>query len=406
MAITNRMSRYTDAELEAMLRAIESDLVERKERWAGDAPKQCREAVCAFANDLSGYGKQGVLFVGVRDDGTPSNLPIDDQLLRALSDIRTDGQILPLPTLYVEKRTLFGVDVAVVSVTPSATPPVSCKGRIHVRWGHGRGIATAQDERMLHEKRRHRDRPFDVQPMPSATLADLSRSAFLDTYLPAAVAAVGLDANDRTFEQCLAASKMIVSVDEPTPTVLGILTIGTRTREFLPGAYVQFLRIAGTSPSDPIADETMIDGTIGEVIRRVDAVIAAHNRTAVYITSGTLERHTLQYPPAALQQLVRNAIMHRTYESTNTPVRITWYDDRIDMVSPGGPFGVVTQRNFGNPGVADYRNPNLAEALRVLGFVQRFGVGIATARRELEKNANSPLTFSVEPTSIGVTVVR
>ena len=44
MAITNRMSRYTEAELEAMLRAIESDLVERKERWAGDAPKQGREA--------------------------------------------------------------------------------------------------------------------------------------------------------------------------------------------------------------------------------------------------------------------------------------------------------------------------------------------------------------------------
>ena len=400
------MSRYTDAELESMLGEIESDRVERKERWAGDAPKKGREAVCAFANDLPGHRKQGVLFVGVRDDGTPTQLTIDDQLLLTLSDLKTDGQIVPPPTLFVEKRTLLGSDVAVVTVTPSDSPPVSCRGRIHVRWGPRRGVATAQDERILNEKRRHRDRPFDVQPVPSATLGDLSRTAFTETYLPAAVAPDVLEANDRTFEQRLAATKMIVSVDEPTPTVLGILTIGTQPRDFLPGAYVQFLRIAGTNLSDPIADESTIDGTLGEIVRRVDEKIAAHNRTAVDITSHAMERRTQQYPAAALQQLVRNAIMHRTYESTNTPVRITWYDDRIDIVSPGGPFGVVTQSNFGQPGVSDYRNPNLAEALRVLGFVQRFGVGIATARRELEKNANPPLAFSVEPTIIGVTVAR
>jgi len=40
---------------------------------------------------------------------------------------------------------------------------------------------------------------------------------------------------------------------------------------------------------------------------------------------------------------------------------------------------------------------NLAEALRVLGFVQRFGFGIPTARRELEKNGNPPLEFEVGP---------
>jgi ATP-dependent DNA helicase RecG len=56
---------------------------------------------------------------------------------------------------------------------------------------------------------------------------------------------------------------------------------------------------------------------------------------------------------------------------------------------------VVTAETFGDPGVVDYRNPNLAEALRVLGFVQRFGFGIPTARRELEKNGNPALSFQV-----------
>ncbi len=58
--------------------------------------------------------------------------------------------------------------------------------------------------------------------------------------------------------------------------------------------------------------------------------------------------------------------MHRAYESTNAPVHVYWFDDRIEISNPGGPFGVVTQANFGEPGRVDYRNPNLAEALRVL----------------------------------------
>jgi len=87
------MARYSDAELEALLTQPESDRAERKERWAGDTPTTVREAICAFANDLPGHRTPGVVFIGVRDDGTPAELPIDDQLLTSLSDIKTDGQM-------------------------------------------------------------------------------------------------------------------------------------------------------------------------------------------------------------------------------------------------------------------------------------------------------------------------
>ena len=92
--------------------------------------------------------------------------------------------------------------------------------------------------------------------------------------------------------------------------------------------------------------------------------------------------------------------MHRTYEATNAPVRITWYDDQIEIFSPGGPFGVVTEQNFGEPGFTDYRNPNLAEAMKVLGFVQKFGAGIASARRALAENGNPPLESTVSPAAV------
>jgi ATP-dependent DNA helicase RecG len=98
----------------------------------------------------------------------------------------------------------------------------------------------------------------------------------------------------------------------------------------------------------------------------------------------------------ALQQLTRNAILHRTYEGTNAPARVTWYDDRIEITSPGGPYGEVTRENFGTPGITDYRNPNLAEAMRVLGYVQKFGGGIVAARSAMEKNGNPPPEFRVD----------
>lgn len=265
-------------------------------------------------------------------------------------------------------------------------------------------IATAQDERILTEKRRHRDQPYGVHPLPSSTSKDLRRTFFEEVYLPAAVAPDVLEANDRTYEQRLAATKMVFSVDDPRPTVLGILVIGKRTRDLIPGAYIQFLRVAGTDLSDPIVDELAIDGVVSEALRRLDDKLLAHNRTAVDFTNGPVETRKHAYPLAALQQLTRNAVMHRAYEATNAPVRVYWYDDRIEIINPGGPYGEVTVETFGTPGLTDYRNPNLAEAMRVLGLVQRFGAGLPIARRALAENGNPPPAFSVRPTFVSATV--
>jgi ATP-dependent DNA helicase RecG len=56
------------------------------------------------------------------------------------------------------------------------------------------------------------------------------------------------------------------------------------------------------------------------------------------------------------------------------------------------------------PGVADYRNPTLAEALKSMGFIERFGVGIAIARERLAVNKSPPPDFTVEDAHVLVTV--
>ena len=140
------LTPYTDADLEQMMADTESDLAERKESFRGSAPESVREAVCAFANDLPNHARPGVILIGVNDAGIPTGLNVTDELLRSLADIKTDGNITPPPTLTVAKHHLTGTDVAVITVWPADSPPVRFKGRIFIRIGPRRGLASAQDE--------------------------------------------------------------------------------------------------------------------------------------------------------------------------------------------------------------------------------------------------------------------
>ena len=393
-------------ELILLLQDVESDRVEFKESLLGDNPTKVREAICSFANDLPDHRKPGVVFVGVQDDGTVVGLQVTDtdRLLQQLGDMKTDGNILPPPSLTVEKRTLFGREVAIVTVQPSDSPPVRFRGRVHTRVGPRRGIATAQDERILNEKRRYRDIPFDIQPIPSATLDDLNLTQFQNEYLGQAFAPDILSANDRSLEEQLAATKMVASADDPKPTILGMLVLGKWTQDYLPGAYVQFLRFMGRELADPISDEEAIGGSIADVLRRLDEKLNGHNRTAVDFISGPVERRTSTYPIEAIRQITRNAIMHRTYEATNAPVHVHWFEDRIEITSPGGPFGRVTADNFGHAGAVDYRNPNVADAMKTLGFVQRFGLGIPIAQSLLAQAGHPEIEFTVDQSGISATI--
>ncbi len=391
------MRDFTDAELMQIIADDESDRIEFKEFLSGSAAKDIREAICAFANDLPRHEKPGFVFVGVKKDKTIVGVSVTDELLRQLADMKTDGNIVPPPSLTVEKRNLKGKDVAVVKVEPSDSPPVRFKGTIYIRTGPRRGIATVQDERILSEKRRHKDAFFDIQPIPTSDLSDLHLTQFESGYLPQAFDADILEANERSLEERLAVTKMIASPDEPLATVLGILVLGKNPQDFLPGAYVQFLRINSTEliDDDDILDSEEIRGAIPDVLRRLDDKLIAHNRTTVDFTSGPIEQRTVLYPIPALQQIIRNAIMHRTYEGTNAPVHVYWFSDRVEILSPGGVFGAITAENFGQPHLIDYRNPNLAEAMRVLGYVQKFGSGIQITRNLLQRAGHPEPEFEI-----------
>jgi ATP-dependent DNA helicase RecG len=391
-----------EQELRALLRDLESDRVERKET-ASDRDR-LSQAICAFANDMADHGRPGVLFIGVTDSGQVTDGGVSDEQLRVLADLRDQGTILPPPTMSVRKVTVDGGDVAVVEVQPSLTPPVRYKGRVYIRVGPRRAIATADEERRLNERRRSLDLPFDSRPVTGATLTDLDAYAFAAHLLPALLPAEVLAENERTNSQRLAALRL-TSQDE-VPTAAGLLATGTDPLRFLPGAYVQFLRLGGEALDAPVRDEKQLSGTLLQVLRQLDELLELNVTSAVDLTFRRREERSVDYPLVALQQITRNAVMHRSYEHTNAPVRVTWYAERVEIVSPGGPYGVVSSANFGQPGVTDYRNPAVADLMRGLGYVQRFGVGLPSTRSALERNGNPPAEFLVTDTHVAVTIRR
>ena len=361
------------------------------------------EAICAFANDLPNRGETGVLILGINNDGSCANVAIDDDLLKNLAAIRSDGNIHPFPTMSVRAEVIDTCKVAVVEVEPSDNPPVRYRGRVWVRVGPTKRIATGEEEHRLTEKRRWGNLPFDQHSVPGATVSDLDLLRFREEYLPSAVPPDVLEKNERSELDQLKALRLLTP--ENTPTTLAVLLLGKDPRRWFPGAYIQFVRYDGTRITDPVKDQKEISGPLAMVLRQVDEILTAHISTAADSSEGRELRYP-DYPILALQELARNAIIHRNYEGTNAPIKIYWYTDRIEIMSPGGPFGQVKVENFGQPNVVDYRNPAIAEAVRNLGYAQRFGLGIPRAQAELSRNGNPPAKFEVRAESVLVVVEK
>ena len=102
----------------------------------------------------------------------------------------------------------------------------------------------------------------------------------------------------------------------------------------------------------------------------------------------------MEVPEVAIREILMNAVMHRDYAST-APLRITWFNDRIEIQSPGGLYGEASPSNF--PNQTSYRNPVIAEALKALGYVNRYGRGVIRATDAMAKNGNPSPEFKLEP---------
>jgi ATP-dependent DNA helicase RecG len=118
----------------------------------------------------------------------------------------------------------------------------------------------------------------------------------------------------------------------------------------------------------------------GDIMSKVDDAIVflkKHLRMSYKIVSVRRE-NILELPENALREAVVNAVCHRDYFEKGARVMVEIFDDRVDIVNPGGVCKGITPDNFGTISIT--RNSTLASLLHRSGYIEQMGTGIERMR--------------------------
>ncbi len=374
----------------ALLADMESDLIERtisiKENKLGPA-------VCALSNDFPNHKQPGYILLGVKDDGKLAGMTWTDEELQAIGNVKSNGNVLPQPSMVLSPVFKFPEgEVVVIQVTPSSYPPVRYDGRCWIRIGPRRDKATVEEEKILVERRASYAKTYDLVPALGATIEDLAIEYFKSTYLPAAIDRDTLKENGRTVEQQLSSLRFYDN-REQCPTNAGILMFGLNPEFYLPGAYIQYVKFNGEEMNSDVDFDKKFSGALITELNSIDDFVKNIIVKERPVKNNSFQEEIIRnYPFWALRELLMNAIMHRSYES-NSPIYIFEFTNRVEILNPGGLYGDVNAQNF--PNASDYRNVVIAEALKIMGYVNRFNYGVRRAIDELNKNGNGQPDFDL-----------
>ena len=85
-------------------------------------------------------------------------------------------------------------------------------------------------------------------------------------------------------------------------------------------------------------------------------------------------------PEAAFREAIANALIHRVWD-VDSQIRVSMFDDRLEIVSPGGLPSGITEEEYLSGKLSVLRNRNLANVFYRLGFVEMFGTGITRIKQ-------------------------
>ena len=170
----------------------------------------------------------------------------------------------------------------------------------------------------------------------------------------------------------------------------------------LPFAKIQCARFKGESRSVFI-DRKVYDGTLFEQIENAYNFTLSHINLGAKI-EGLHRKDVYEIPPAAIRELIVNAVMHRNY-LINSTIQISIFDDRLEIQSPGGLYGGLTFKNM-LEGSSRIRNEIIADIFLKAKFVEKWGTGILRVG-ELCRSANlEEPSYEIDETSFRVTIKR
>jgi len=232
---------------------------------------------------------------------------------------------------------------------------------------------------------------FDSKPCFESSINDLNLDVFRLIYQPLAVDPEIVAENHRDIKLQLASLRLF-DLSHDCPTNAGIILLGNNPLYYFPRAYIQYLKYNGND-LEPGPVDVKFSGYLISLLRPFEDFIKYNIINNRAVRNGTMSEDNISnYPFWALRELFMNAIMHRDYES-NAPIYLNEFDNRIEVSNPGGLYGVVSPANF--PDASDYRNPVLAEALKVMGYINKYNFGVKHAQRLLFENGNSYPEFNL-----------
>ena len=176
------------------------------------------------------------------------------------------------------------------------------------------------------------------------------------------------------------------------PTVCGILNFGKYPQIFSPNLDIVAVRCStneyGVEDQNGIRflDNKRLDGTISEMLKLAISFVINNIKKATRINDRGIREDVLEYPIKAIREIILNSLIHRDYSihTENEPIRLTIFDDRIEISNPGGLYGRLSIDELGKVH-SDIRNPFIASILEILEVTENRYFGIPTIYAEMKK---------------------
>jgi ATP-dependent DNA helicase RecG len=326
------------------------------------SPDGALKTIVAFANTAG-----GTLLVGVEDRsrhvrGVPDPIDLEERLASLVSD-RISPRILPEIEILPWRRT----QVLALQVHPSASRPHHLSregpaGGVYVRVGSTNRHADAE---LIEELRRFaRGEGFDEQPMPGLDSEALDFRAASESFA----------AFRKLARRDLETLRLLTHHQgRKVPTVGGMILFGKERERHFPDAWIQAGRFQGSDKSR-IVDRLEIRSLPVRAIEEAIAFVQKHALHGAEI-GAVRRKERWNLPPVAVREAVVNAVVHTDYAQRGAPVRLSIFDDRLEVENPGLlPFGLTVDDL--PRGVSKLRNRVIGRVFHALGLIEQWGSGI------------------------------
>lgn len=349
------------------------------------------ETMVAFAN-----ADGGTIFIGLNGQGQVVDYMMDEavqsHLVRALVMCRP-----PVVTDW-EQHELPGGVVVALKIARSPELHALADGRVLIRAGAENRPMGGEAIRHLAATKSSGD--FESEPVEGATLVDLDK-AVLDEYMR-----LRAERGHRPVTETLQDHLVDIGAmtEDGTPTVAGMLLFGKHPQTFLPQSGLIFVKFLGKEARgrDGLAGygrRVEIEGPVARIIERAWNVTMEEMQVEA-VVNGLRREEVTEYPRFAVREALVNAVCHRDYRLSGRRVEIRMYEDRLEVISPGGLPGYITLDNIVEEHFS--RNPRLVAGLFQWGYIEELGLGIDRMIEEMLQYGHSAPNFDAKPYSFTV----